>query len=181
MGDDLERMLASSDAYAAVFDRGEQPAPPARRTVVVTCMDARVQPEAFLGLRLGDAHVLRNAGGRVTGDVLRSLVVSTNILGTREVLVIHHTDCGTANLSQDQIATVVTRQSGVDACNVDFVAIDDRTEALAEDVNRVVHCPWLPEGVRVSGYRFDVTSGALEQEIPPVAAGRRSDTAAEPR
>ncbi len=167
----LEALLASAEAHAAVFAHGDAPAPPATHVVVVACMDARVRPETFLGLDLGDAHLLRNAGGRVTDDVLRSLIVSANLLGTREILVIHHTDCGIANLSQHHIATIVGRQSGADASDIDFHAIDDTLDALTTDVDQIRKCPYLPPDVRVSGWMYDLRTGRLENVVSRVPIG----------
>jgi carbonic anhydrase len=168
---DLDSLIASATAHAAVFAQGAIPGPPAKHLIVVTCMDSRVRPETFLNLGIGDAHILRNAGGRVTKDVLRSLMVSTNIQKTCHIFIVHHTDCGVANFSQHHIETIVTRESGHDASDVNFRAIDDTRQALDEDVERVRECRTFPPGVDVSGWMYDVKTGRLDQRVAPLAVG----------
>src|SRR5215207_3908478 len=100
----FDEFLTANTTYAEAFDRGDLPMPPARHVAIVTCMDARLHPEKFLGLEVGDAHVIRNAGGRVSEDALRSLVISEQLLGTTEIVVIHHTDCGMLTFTNEQLA-----------------------------------------------------------------------------
>src|SRR5437764_12915249 len=99
----LDQLLTANRAYAAGFDRGDLPMPPARQVAVLTCMDARLHPETFLGLSMGDAHVIRNAGGRASDDAIRSLIISSHLLGTREYVVIHPPDCGMLNFSNEDL------------------------------------------------------------------------------
>lgn len=164
----LDEVLGSNRRYAAGFDRGELPSPPARRLAVLTCMDARLDPLAFLGLGLGDAHVLRNAGGRATDDAIRSLIVSSHLLGTQTVLVVHHTDCGMLGLSDEEVRERVRQAVGTDPAGIDFLPFSDLDEGVREDVRRIRACPFLPADVAVWGLVYDVRTGALRPvEEPP--------------
>src|SRR3712207_1360118 len=118
---ELPAILEANERYAVDFAKGELQARPARRLAVLTCMDARLDPARALGLAEGDAHVIRNAGGRVTGDAIRSLVISQQLLGTREVLVIHHTDCGMLTVSNEQLRDRLRQVLGADASAIDFL------------------------------------------------------------
>src|SRR3954453_5412483 len=115
----FDEFLDANTAYAGTFDRGDLPMPPARHVAIVTCMDARLHPEKFLGLDVGDAHVIRNAGGRASDDAIRSLVISSRLLGTKEYLVIHHTSCGMQSFSNDDLRKKIMDDSGADASHVD--------------------------------------------------------------
>src|SRR3954467_14076303 len=110
----FDELLAANEQYSSSFDRGDLPIPPARGVVILTCMDARLHPEKFLGLDIGDAHVIRNAGGRVSDDALRSLVISERLLGTTEIVVIHHTDCGMLTFTNEQLAAKIKQDVGAD-------------------------------------------------------------------
>ena len=116
----FDEFLEANNQYAESFDSGDLSAPPARQVAVVTCMDARLHPEDFLGMDLGDAHIIRNAGGRVSEDAIRSLVISQRLLGTNEVVVIHHTDCGMATFKNEDLANKIQEDLGVDASDHDF-------------------------------------------------------------
>jgi len=151
----FDELLAANRAYAEGFGKGDLPAPPARHLAVVACMDARILPLEVFGLAPGDAHVLRNAGGRVTDDVLRSLLVSTHVLGVRAIAVVHHTECGMVRNSDAELRDA----TGTD---IEFHAIADPDAALRDDVERVRAAP-LPEGTEVHGLRYDVRTGLLER------------------
>ena len=140
--------------------------PPARKVAVVTCMDARLQlhPEKFLGLEIGDAHVIRNAGGRVA-DALRSLIISTHLLGTREFVVIHHTDCEMLTFSNAELHERLADVTGTDASHIDFLPSADCEERVREDVEIIRTSPYLPDDAPVSGFIYDVFSGRLETVV----------------
>ena len=127
----FDELLESNQTYAQDFSSGELSSPPKRKVAVVTCMDARLHPEKFLGLELGDAHVIRNAGGRVTEDALRSLVISQRMLGTQEVIVIQHTDCGMMSVADEGIAQKVKEDLGVDT-SMEFLTFTNLQESVGE-------------------------------------------------
>jgi len=151
-----DEILAANAAHAADFGGAELAAPPARRLAVVTCMDARLDPASFLGLRPGDAHVLRNAGGLVTDDVLRSLAVSHHLLGTREALVIGHTDCGMLSFTNGDLRARL-------ATDIDFLPFSDLEESIRTSVRAIAESPLLPESFGASGFVYDVASGRLRE------------------
>ena len=155
-----DEAMRANAIHAADFHTGDRPAPPSRRVAVLTCMDARVMPEHALGIGPGEAHVLRNAGGRVTDDVVRSLLVSTAILGTREAAVVHHTDCGLLGATNDELRARVASSSGASADDVDFLPFGDADAAVLEDVGAIVGDPRLTFE-RVSGFLYDVRTGRL--------------------
>ena len=156
-----DALLDNNRAYAASFDQGGKPMPPARNVAVVTCMDARLHPESFLGLEVGDAHVVRNAGGRASDDALRSLVISSHLLGTREYLVIHHTDCGMLTFSNDDLHAKLSSDTGADASDIDFLPFSDLEGSVRDDVERIRSSPLIPDDISVRGFVYDVNSGAL--------------------
>src|SRR5436305_939669 len=117
----VEEFRKVNDAYASTFQKGHLPMPPARQVAVLTCMDARLDPARFLGLEEGDAHVIRNAGGRASGDAIRSLVISQQLLGTDTIVVIHHTDCGMLTFSNNDLRTKIKQELHANADNIDFL------------------------------------------------------------
>ncbi len=159
----LEEVRSANDRYAEGFTKGDLPMPPGRRFAVVTCMDARIDPAKALGLEEGDAHVIRNAGGLVTDDALRSLVISNALLGTEEVLVIAHTDCGMLTFSNDDIRGKLEEERGADAGDIDFLPFQDVEESVRGSVERARSSPLLPEGLPVSGWIYDVRSGRIDK------------------
>lgn len=168
----IDELLERNRRWAETFVGGNLPAPPALRVAVVTCMDARLDPARALGLEPGDAHVIRNAGGRATEDAVRSLVISSHLLGTREFAVIHHTDCGMATFTDEQLRERLRRETGVDASDLDFLAFSEVEESVREDVREIRSSPYLPHGVTVRGFVYDVRTGTLrEVQVPPDAAG----------
>ena len=142
------------------------PPPPARALAIVTCMDARIEPLRAFGLRIGDAHVLRNAGGRVTDDVLRSLAVSTSVLGVRWVAVVHHTDCGMAQPEEDLRRRLDGARRDPAVPLPALLTIEDPRASLREDVERVRTSPLLP-ALEVTGLLYDIASGTAEVVAPP--------------
>lgn len=154
-------LLRGNERYAETFGDTGLGAEPAKRLAVVTCMDTRLDVYALLGLQLGDAHVIRNAGGRVSDDVLRSLIVSIDILGTRSVAVIQHTECGMTKVTNAELRDLVRDRRGVDPAAIDFLTIDDHTTTLRNDVAFLQQCPLLPEDTEVFGFLYDIRSGRL--------------------
>jgi carbonic anhydrase len=157
-----DEVLAANARYAAAFDKGGLGRPPGRRFAVVTCMDARIDPATLLGLEEGDAHVIRNSGGVVTDDVIRSLVVSHWLLGTREVLVIGHTDCGMQRESDDELVTML-KERGCDPGDLALGTFPDPESSVRDGVERLRSSPLLPESFEASGFVYDVRSGRLMQ------------------
>ena len=137
-------------------------AEPSRHLVVVTCMDARIDPLGAFGLQLGEAHVLRNAGGVVTDDTLRSLLVSQRLLGTREVMVVHHSGCGMLGVHDEELAAAVERETGA-APPMPLGGMRDLDESVRRSVERVRDCAYLPHRDAVSGHVLDIESGALRR------------------
>ena len=160
---ELPALLAANQRYAATFTKGDLVAPPRRHVAILTCMDARLDPAKFLGLEEGDAHVIRNAGGRASEDALRSLIISANLLGTREFLVIHHTDCGLHTSTDEQIREQLHRTLNADASAIDFLTFRDLDESVRQDVATIRSSPLIPKDVRVSGFVYDVRTGRLRE------------------
>ncbi len=186
----LPDVLAANAAYAADFgDKGSLALPPARRFAILTCMDARLDPAKYAGLSEGDAHVIRNAGGRASDDAIRSLVISYKLLGTKEWFVVHHTDCGmefftdevmrgllassleTAALGPDGFHDVGTGPGSAEANYIDWLTIADQQGAVVDDVRRIRNHPLVPAGIPVYGYVYDVRSGRLIEVEEATAVG----------
>ncbi|MBC7806885.1 MAG: carbonic anhydrase [Akkermansiaceae bacterium] len=143
------------------FGEGALPMPPARHVAVVTCMDARLHPEKFLGLEIGDAHVIRNAGGRVSEDALRSLVISQRLLNTTEIVVIHHTDCGMVTFKNEDLRAKIQTDLGVDVGERDFLPFTDLEQSVRDDMKTIHDSPLIPKDIPVSGAIYDVQTGKL--------------------
>jgi carbonic anhydrase len=157
-----DELLQANREYARTFDRGDLPMPPARRLAVVTCMDARIVPSRQLGLEEGDAHVIRNAGGRAR-DALRSLVISQRLLATNEIAVIHHTDCGMLTFTNRDLHAKVKQDLGADASTIDFLPFSDVEESVREDVAFLLSSPLIPADVVIRGFVYDVKTGRLNE------------------
>lgn len=157
----MPELLEANRRYAASFAKGNLSAPPARHVVILTCMDARLDPARMLGLQEGDAHVIRNAGGRPTEDAIRSLVISQQLLGTREIAVIHHVDCGMLSFSNDQLRQKLRQEMGADASAIDFLPFSDLAQSVRDDVAALRRSPLLLRDAPISGYIYDVHTGAL--------------------
>jgi len=187
----LEEVLAANETYVSSFgDKSELALPPARRFAILTCMDARLDPAKYAGLSEGDAHVIRNAGGRASDDAIRSLVISYKLLGTAEWFVIHHTDCGmeffTSDLMGDLLAqSLETAALGPDGFHdvgegpgspagreIDWLTISDRTQSVVDDVQRIRDHPLVPPGIPIYGYVYNVKTGGLEEVAAATEAGR---------
>lgn len=168
MFDDL---LDENRRFAAGFDGAGMPARAAKGLALVTCMDTRMDPLPVLGLRPGDAKIIRNAGGRVTMDALRSLILATRMLGVRRIAVMQHTDCALAFTTDEDIRHALGALGVPDAEDWEFLAMSDPDAELRRDVDAVRSCPLLAPGVAVVGWRYDVQTGLVEQVIEPVGRG----------
>jgi len=195
MSNVLTEVLAANSTYAASFGpKADLALPPARRFAILTCMDARLDPAKFAGLREGDAHVIRNAGGRASDDAIRSLVISYKLLGTREWFVIHHTNCGmefftdalmrdllaksleTAELSAQGFRDVGKGPGSSEGQFVDWLTIANAAQAVVDDVTRIRQHPLVPRSIPIYGYIYDVRNGKLVEIEPATRAGRASQT-----
>jgi carbonic anhydrase len=155
-------MLASAELYADAFDSGDLPPPPASGVAILTCMDARINPYALLGLREGDAHVLRNAGGVVTDDAIRSLSISQHLLGTKEIVLIHHTSCGLLGFTDEEFAARLEAESG-ERPEWRAHTFADLEEDLREGAERLRSSPFLPKTDAIRGFVYEVESGRLRE------------------
>lgn len=186
----LAEVLSANDDYAATFGaKSELALPPARGFAILTCMDARLDPAKYAGLSEGDAHVIRNAGGRASDDAIRSLVISYKLLGTKEWFVIHHSNCGmefftdevirgllansleTAALGAEGFYDVGTGPGSAEAKYVDWLTIADQAASVTEDVARIKAHPLVPAGIPVYGYIYDVSTGRLVEVPTATIAG----------
>lgn len=158
MFDDL---LGANERYRREFHDSGVAGKAAKGLAVVTCIDSRIDPLAMLGLRAGDAKIIRNAGARVTDDALRSLVLAVNLLGVNRVCVVQHTDCAMVGSTDDEVRAKVTAASGADAAGWEFLAFTDQHATLHDDLERIRSCPLLPTDLTVAGFVFDVRTGAL--------------------
>ncbi|MFL5500197.1 MAG: beta-class carbonic anhydrase [Gemmatimonadaceae bacterium] len=187
----LTEVLSANEGYAKSFgSKSELALPPARRFAILTCMDARLDPAKYAGLREGDAHVIRNAGGRASDDAIRSLVISYKLLGTREWFVIHHTNCGmefftdgvirdllgssleTAELSAQGFRDVGKGPGSPEGEFIDWLTIADAKQAVIDDVARIRRHPLVPKSIPIYGYIYDVKTGKLVEIEDATRAGR---------
>jgi carbonic anhydrase len=157
-----DELLANADRYADNFDRGDLPLPPAKRVAVVACMDARLNPYGLLGLSEGDAHVIRNAGGVVTDDEIRSLSISQRLLGTEEIILIHHTDCGMLTFSDDEFRRQVQDDTGIKP-EWAAEAFDDLEADVRQSIARIKSSPFIPRKDQIRGFVYDVGTGRLSE------------------
>ncbi len=163
----MDQVLADNRAFARAFSAQPLPARPRRKLTIILCMDARIDPYAALGLKSGDAHILRNAGGRVADD-LRSLVVSQTQLGTEEVAIIHHTECGMMTFRDDDIRATIRKERGVDASHIAFLPFTDVQQSVRDDLAFYRQQPMLRQDIPVRGFVYDVNTGLLTEveELP---------------
>jgi carbonic anhydrase len=187
----LEEVLNANAIYAASFgEKGKLTIPPVRHFTILTCMDARLDPAKYAGLSEGDAHVIRNAGGRASNDALRSLVISYKLLGTSEFFVIHHTDCGmllfsdevirdllassleTAELTPTGFRDVGKGPGSAEGEYIDWLTMKDNAAAVVADVRRIRNHPLIPRSIPIRGYIYDVRTGKLEEVLGAMAAGK---------
>lgn len=160
-------LLAGNTQYNQQFTQGDLALPPAKHLAALVCMDARLDPLPLLGLRLGDAHVIRNAGGRVTEDAIRSLAISERLLGTDAIAVVHHTDCGMLTFSNEAIREKIKGDLGDAAAQVatqlDFLPFADLSQSVKDDVAAIKASPLIPKDIPVYGFIYDVHTGKLAQ------------------
>src|SRR6476646_917755 len=158
-------LLSNATNYAKAFDRGDLPLPPAKHAAVVACMDARLNVYGLLGLEEGDAHVIRNAGGVVTDDEIRSLAISQRLLATTEIILIHHTDCGMLTFTDDDFRRQVQRDTGIKP-EWAVEAFDDLEEDVRQSIARIKASPFIPHKESVRGFVYDVKTGELGEVAP---------------
>ena len=189
----LKEVLSANDSYVASFGaRGTLALPPARQFAILTCMDARLDPAKYAGLSEGDAHVIRNAGGRATDDAIRSLVISYTLLGTKEWFVIHHSNCGmefftndvmsgllqssleTAALGADGFTDIGKGPGSTEGKYINWHTITDNPKSVVEDVSRIRNHPLVPKNIPIYGYIYDVTTGQLVEIADATKAGKAS-------
>lgn len=187
----LNEVLTANEKYVESFgDKSNLSLPPAKGFAILTCMDARLDPAKYAGLSEGDAHVIRNAGGRASDDAIRSLVISYKLLGTREFFIVHHTDCGmefftsevisdllsksleTAALDENGFRDVGTTPGSAEGAYINWLPIKNQTASVVEDVSRVRNHPLVPKNIPIYGYLYDVKTGKLIEVAEATAAGR---------
>ena len=156
-----DQLLENNEKYAAGFE-GPLPLPPARHVAVLACMDARLDVHDLLGLEEGDAHVIRNAGGVASDDAIRSLAISQRLLGTREIVLIHHTDCGMLTFTDDEFKAAIQKETGLKPA-WSAEAFDDVAADVRQSIGRITANPFIPHRDQVRGFVFDVATGRLEE------------------
>ena len=157
----FENFLKANQAYVELHGDLHLSIKPKTKVAIVTCMDSRLHVAPALGLALGDAHILRNAGGRVTEDMIRSLVISQQQMGTREIVVLHHTDCGAQTFNNEDFQEHLKCELGVDVSVQDFLPFQDIDESVREDMKLLRECPLIPDDVIISGAIYDVDTGRM--------------------
>ncbi len=160
----IKEVLKHNEDYARNFNLGDLPMPPGLKLAVVACMDARLTVEEVLGLKTGDAHIIRNAGGIVTEDALRSLIISHHLLGTQEFMIINHTDCGMLTFKDEDLCVKLQDQTGTaTVAPVHFHAFGDLEENVRRQIQKVKSHPWIPKDIPVRGFIYDVKTGGLPE------------------
>src|SRR5690348_10130191 len=159
-----DELIRNAEQYAERFDKGELPLPPARKVAVIACMDARLIPTKVLGLEEGDAHVIRNAGGVVTEDEIRSLAISQRLLGTEEIILIHHTDCGMLTFHDDDFKAQIQKETGIKP-QWAAESFDDLDEDIRQSIARIKSSPFIPRTDSVRGFVYDVKTGKLNEVV----------------
>jgi len=159
----FDEILAHNAKYAETFGLGHLQTPPVRKLVILTCMDSRMDLEQLLGLQVGDAHMIRNGGGLATDDAIRSLILSTHLLGTRSIVIIQHTECGLLSITDEQMRFRLATETGKDASHLQFHAFTDLDRTTVEQIKRVREHPFLPKNIQVRGFVYDVKKGSLRE------------------
>ena len=159
----FENFLKANQAYVELHGDLHLSIKPKTKVAIVTCMDSRLHVAQALGLALGDAHILRNAGGRVTDDMIRSLVISQQQMGTREIVVLHHTDCGAQTFQNEEFQEHLKTELGVDVSGQYFLPFQDVEESVREDMQLLRECPLIPDDVVISGAVYDVDTGSMRE------------------
>src|SRR5215210_99833 len=157
-----DELLRNNEAYAETFDKANLPLPPAKGVAIVACMDARLDIYGMLGLQEGDAHVIRNAGGVITDDEIRSLAISQRLLGTREIILIHHTDCGMLTFTDDEVKQQIHEDVGVKP-HFSMESFSDLEEDVRQSMARIRHSPFIPHKDAVRGFVYEVETGRLRE------------------
>jgi carbonic anhydrase len=157
-----DELLRNNESYAATFDKGGLPLPPAKKLAIVACMDARLDPAGALGLQEGDAHVIRNAGGVVTADAIRSLAISQRLLGTEEIVLIHHTDCGMLTFSDDEFRRSIEADTGIKP-EWPAESFDDLEADMRQSIARIKASPFIPRTDKLRGFVYEVETGRLRE------------------
>lgn len=165
MSDNIKRVLSDNAIYAKEFgDKGKLGIIPARKIAILTCMDARIEPMKLAGFKTGDAHIIRNAGGRASDDAIRSLIVSNRLVGTNDWLVIHHTGCGIENMTQEKMTALANGPSNSSEGDyINWLTFGDRTGSVRDDVKRLREHPLTPPDVTVTGFIYDIETGLLTE------------------
>ncbi len=159
-----DELLKNNAAYAASFDKGDLPMPPGKRLAVLACMDARLNIYGMLGLSEGEAHVIRNAGGVVTDDAIRSLTISQRLLGTREIVLVHHTDCGMLTFKDDELKAQIEAETGIKP-GFALEAFGDLERDVRQSIARIKASPFIPHKESVRGFIYEVESGRLREVV----------------
>jgi carbonic anhydrase len=159
-----DELLTNNADYVATFDKGDLPMPPAKKVAVIACMDARLNVYAALGLQEGDAHIIRNAGGAVTDDEIRSLAISQRLLGTEEIILIHHTDCGMQTFTDDEFKRAIEEETGIKPTWA-VEAFSDLDGDVRQSVARIRASPFIPRKDSVRGFVYDVRTGELREVL----------------
>jgi carbonic anhydrase len=157
-----DELLRNNQAYAGSFKKGDLALPPAKHVVVLACMDARLDVHKILGLQEGDAHIIRNAGGAATDDAIRSIAISQRLLGTTEIILIHHTDCGMLTFHDDDIKSKIEKETGIRPAFA-FEAFGDLEQDVKQSIARIKASPFIPNKTSVRGFVYDVKTGKLEE------------------
>lgn len=157
----FQNFMKANQAYVDLHGTQHLPLKPKTKVAIVTCMDSRLHVAQALGLALGDAHILRNAGGRVTDDMIRSLVISQQQMGTREIVLLHHTDCGAQTFTNESFARHIHQELGVDVTGQDFLPFTDIEESVREDMELLRKSPLIPDNVEINGAYYDVDTGRI--------------------
>ena len=157
-----EEFLVNNESYAENFTKGGKPMPPAKKVSIVACMDARIETGRLLGLEEGDAHVFRNAGGVVTDDVIRSLAISQRLLGTQEIILIHHTDCGMLTFRDDEVKAQIEADTGLRPPFA-LEAFSDPADDVRQSIRRIQASPFVPHKDEIRGFVYDVETGRLNE------------------
>jgi carbonic anhydrase len=163
-----DQFVRNNEQYSRSFKKGDLPIPPAKHVAIVACMDARLDVHELLGLEEGDAHVIRNAGGAVTEDVIRSLAISQRLLGTNEIILVHHTDCGMLTFTDDAVKKQIEAETGI---RPEFAleAFSDLDDDVRQSIERIKASPFVPHKDRIRGFVYDVRTGRLNEVGVPAA------------
>lgn len=167
MSENIDKIKAANSKYVSEFgEKSDLPPAPKKHLAVLTCMDCRLEPLGFLGLDLGDAHIIRNAGGRASDDAIRSLIISATHLNTKEWFVIHHSECGLEGFTQQEMGELLKKE--LNSCEGEFInwlSISDRIESIKDDVNHIRNHPLVADDIKISGYLYNTKTGELTEVI----------------